>query len=70
MGEERVVTLSILDAAERDELRLSTIARFVEREIGEQAFRVELARCGLTATEVDQAVNDHRKARRKGTPFE
>jgi hypothetical protein len=59
----------IWDAAEREERRLAAINRFVGCEITEQTFRVELARCGLTATEIEQAVNDHREARRKGTPF-
>jgi hypothetical protein len=61
---------AIWDVAEREEVRLAAIARFVAREIGEQEFRAELARCGLTATEIDQVVADHRAARRRGTPFE
>jgi hypothetical protein len=71
-GNERrphLMTL-LLDPIEREELRIAAIARFVERQIGEQAFRLELARCGLTATEIDQLVNDHRRERRRGTPFE
>jgi hypothetical protein len=41
------MTLQIWEPAEREELRIAAIARFVEREIDEQAFRKELARCGL-----------------------
>jgi hypothetical protein len=61
---------NLLDVYEKQELLQSAIAGFVVREIGEREFRLKLARCGLTATEIDQVVNDHRKARRQGTPFE
>jgi hypothetical protein len=63
------MTLPIWDPAEREEVRLAAIARYVAREIHQEELRVELARCRLTATEIDQVVNDHRKARRMGTPF-
>ena len=60
----------LLDPSEREEFRLSAVARFVAREISEQELRLELARCGLPASEIDQVVNEHRRARRVGTPFE
>ena len=61
--------IAILDVSERQERLQAAIARYVAREIGEQEFRVELGRCGLTATDIDQCVTDNRKARRAGTRF-
>jgi hypothetical protein len=64
------MTVPIWDPNEREEVRAAAIARFLEFEIGEQEFRLELGRCGLSGSEIEQVVNDHRKERRRGTAFE
>ena len=63
------MTLPTLDPDERKDLLLGAITRFVLREISEAEFRMELGRCGLVPTEIQELVNVHRKARRQGTPF-
>jgi hypothetical protein len=61
---------NLLDASEKQELLQSAIARYLSRELGEQEFRVKLGHCGLTASQIDEVVNEHRRERRKGTRFE
>jgi hypothetical protein len=65
MGEVRVMTLSILEAADPEELRVAAIARFVAGESGQQVFRIELARCGLTAATIDEVIREHLAERRR-----
>lgn len=65
-----VMTRADLDPDERRDLQIGAISRFCLREISEAEFRMELSRCGLVPTEIQELVHAHRKERRKGTPFE